>query len=393
MRPFLGVLTTVLLYLAGGAMASRQAAEQGIEKRLDALFAGLAPDPAPGLAVLVKADGQVLFRAGYGLRDGREKIDARTNFRLGSVSKQFTAMAAMLLVHDGKLRYDQKLTEIFPEFPAYGQAIRVRNLLDHTSGLPDYEELMDRLEQEKGPRWSPDRQIHDEQVLQLLEAADHGKFPPGTRWEYSNSGYVLLGLIVAKCSGKPFGQFLEERIFSPLGMRRTLVFEKGKNQVPDRAYGYSKHDGSFVETDQSSTSGTEGDGGIYSNLEDLGRWDDALSRHTLLSAGEFAPAITPARLPPGAEKTLALDVPASLRQLALAYGFGWFLDGNAAEPLMWHYGDTRGFKSVVLRYLAAGDTPGTTAARRTVIILSNRNDLDPGGLALEAAGLLAAGSR
>ena len=371
-------------------MASRPAADQGEEKRLAALFAGLVGDDAPGLAVLLKADGRLLFRAGYGLADlhSKEQIDARTNFRLASVSKQFTAMAVMLLVHDGKLAYDQKLTEIFPEFPAYGQTIRVRNLLDHTSGLPDYEELMDQVEKEKGPQWSPERQIHDEQVLQLLEETNHGKFPPGTRWEYSNSGYVVLGLIVAKRSGKSFGQFLEERIFSPLGMRHTLVFEKGKNQVDRRAYGYSKRDGSFIETDQSSTSATQGDGGIYSNLEDLSRWDDALAGHTLLSASEFAPAITPAPLPPGAQKTLALDAPASMRPLARAYGFGWFLDDNAARPLMWHYGETTGFKSAILRYPAAR---GNSA--RTVVILSNRNDLDPSGLALEAAGSVPAGSR
>jgi len=378
-------MRSVILLMLAGALAAQEPAA-----RMNAIFAPLADGKTPGLAVLVRKSGRTVFQGGYGVRDLRslQRIDGVTDFRLASFTKQFTAMAVMLLVHDGKLAYDQKLTEIFPEFPAYGQTIRVRNLLDHTSGLPDYEELMDQVEKEKGPQWSPERQIHDEQVLQLLEETNHGKFPPGTRWEYSNSGYVVLGLIVAKRSGKSFGQFLEERIFSPLGMRHTLVFEKGKNRVDRRAYGYSKRDGSFIETDQSSTSATQGDGGIYSNLEDLSRWDDALAGHTLLSASEFAPAITPAPLPAGAQKTLALDAPASMRPLARAYGFGWFLDGNAARPLMWHYGETTGFKSAILRYPAArGDSA------RTVIILSNRNDLDPSGLALEAAGSVPAGSR
>ena len=363
------------------ATVSRQAMEQGVPERLASLFAGRVENDAPGLAVLVKHEGRVSFSEGYGIRDlrGREKIDAHTDFRLASLSKQFTAMAVMLLVHDGRLRYEEKLSEIFPEFPAYGKTISVENLLDHTSGLPDYEELMDRVEKEKGTMWTADRQIRDEEVLGLLRKTDHGKFAPGTKWEYSNSGYVVLGLVVARRSGKSFGRFLEERIFSPLGMQRTVVFEKGKNEVANRAYGHSKKDGSFVETDQSATSQTQGDGGVYSNLEDLSKWDDALSRHRLLSASEFARAITPAPLPPGAQKTLAEDAPASLRPLARAYGFGWFLDLDHPHSLMWHYGDTRGFKSAILRYLDS---------RWTVIILANRSDLDPGGLALEASDLL-----
>src|SRR5262249_3165332 len=162
---------------------------------------------------------------------------AHTNFRLASCTKQFTAMAIMLLVHDGKLRYDEPLTQIFPDYPAYGRAITVRNLLNHTSGLPDYEELMDAAEKVKGPTWSPDNQIRDKEVLQLLEKETQGKFAPGSKWEYSNSGYVLLGLIVAKRSGKPFGDFLQRRIFAPLKMEHSLVFEKGKNEVAERAYG------------------------------------------------------------------------------------------------------------------------------------------------------------
>jgi CubicO group peptidase (beta-lactamase class C family) len=285
-------------------------------------------------------------------------------------------MAIMLLVHDGKLRYDQTLTEIFPEFPAYGKTITVRNLLNHTGGLPDYEDLMDAVEKTKGPIWSPENQIHDAEALQLLERESQGKFTPGTKWEYSNSGYVVLGLIVAKVSGKSFGEFLQERIFAPLKMSHTLVLEKGKNEVVNRAFGHSKKDNVFVETDQSSTSATQGDGGIYSNLEDLSKWDDALREPTLLSEKEFIPAITPVKLPPGADSKLAEDVPESLRGNASAYGFGWFLNLQDPHPLMWHYGDTIGFKTAIFRY---------TRDDVTVIVLCNRTDLDQGALALKAA--------
>jgi CubicO group peptidase (beta-lactamase class C family) len=347
---------------------------------MDSAFSGLASSDTPGFAVLVKKDGKVVFRKGYGVRDLRNKtaIDAQTNFRLASFTKQFTAMAIMLLVHDGKLRYDQSLTDIFPNFPAYEKTITVRNLLNHTGGLPDYEDLMDAAEKSKGQIWSSERQIQDAGVLQLLEKESQGKFAPGTRWEYSNSGYVVLGLIVAKISGKLFGEFLQERIFTPLKMSHTLVFEKGKNEITNRAYGHAKKENIFVETDQSSTSATQGDGGIYSNLEDLSKWDDALRDHTLLSEKDFLPAITPAQLPPGAEAKLAEDVPDSLRGHATAYGFGWFLNLQDSHPSMWHYGDTMGFKSAILRY---------TRDNVTVIVLCNRIDLDQGALALKAAQL------
>lgn len=381
MRPLLGAVTSALVSLAMTALPSRQATDEGIPKRLASLFADRIPNDAPGLAVLVKREGRVLIEAGYGVRSlaGQEKIDAHTNFRLASLSKQFTAMAVMLLVHDGRLRYEEKLTEIFPEFPAYGKTISVRNLLDHTSGLPDYEELMERAEKERGTRWTAARQIRDDEVLTLLEQTDHGKFPPGTNWEYSNSGYVVLGLIVAKRAGESFGEFLHQRVFAPLKMSSTLLFENGKNEVPDRAYGHSLKNGALKETDQSPTSATQGDGGVYSNLADLSRWDDALRNHTLLGEADFAPAVTPRALPAGAERKLAEDVPAALRGQARGYGFGWFLDLEDAHPLMWHYGDTVGFKSVILRY---------TRDQITVIVLSNRSDLDPAALALESAVVL-----
>ncbi len=375
------------LFIAGVGLDihfGKQTPEQLLQKNFQSFFPGTSADTSPGFAVLVRKDGKIVFEKGYGVCELRTKtaIDSQTNFRLASFTKQFTAMAIMLLVHDGKLRYYQTLTEIFPEFPAYGKTITVGNLLNHTGGLPDYEDLMDAVEKIKGPMWSPEKQIQDADVLQLLEKESRGKFGPGTKWEYSNSGYVVLGLIVAKVSGKPFGEFLQERMFAPLKMDRTLVFEKGKNEVANRAYGHSKKESAFVETDQSSTSATQGDGGIYSNLEDLSKWDDALRNHTLLSEKEFVPAITPAKLPTGAEAKLAEDVPQSLRGSANAYGFGWFLNLQDAHPLMWHYGDTMGFKTAIFRY---------TRDNVTVIVLCNRTDVDQGALALKAAQLFLPG--
>src|SRR5882762_2004398 len=191
-----------------------QSSESSADKQIDAVFSAVTSPDAPGLAVLARKNGQAVFERGYGVRELRTKakIDAHTNFRLASFTKQFTAMAIMLLVHDGKLRYDETLPEIFPDFPAYGKSISIHNMLNHTSGLPDYEDLMDAAEKSKGTIWAPEKQIQDAEVLELLKKETKGKFASGTSWSYSNSGYVVLGLIVAKLSGNTYGEFLQTRI-------------------------------------------------------------------------------------------------------------------------------------------------------------------------------------
>ena len=137
--------------------------------------------------------------------------------------------------------------------------------------------------------------------MELLKESKAGKLAHGTSWSYSNSGYVVLGLIVAKSSGKSYGEFLRERIFAPLKMNHTIVYQKGKNEVTNRAYGHSKENDAFKETDQSPTSATLGDGGIYSSLEDLAKWNDALRNHILLSEKEMQPALTPVKLNDGSQ--------------------------------------------------------------------------------------------
>ena len=355
----------------------------------ESVFGSLVKPDQPGFAVLIRYGGRNAYKRAEGVRDLRSKakIDARTNFRLASFTKQFTAMAVMLLVHDGKLRYDQTLAELFPDFPAYGKSITVRNLLNHTSGLPDYEDLMDAVEKRKGPLWSPEKQIQDDEVLKLLKQEEHGKFAPGTSWSYSNSGYVVLGIIIARVSGKSYGEFLQQRIFAPLKMNHTLVYQRGKNEVPNRAFGHTKTSGSLKETDQSSTSATLGDGAIYSNLEDLAKWDDALRNHTLLSEKEIQPALTPVKLNDGSEPRWPLEPNDDNLHPGkpVSYGFGWFLDpfesvpgeSNGRHARMWHTGSTMGFRTVIERF--------TEGDGLTVIILCNRTDLDPEKLALQIA--------
>ena len=379
------ILSVLALSALGYAVeAQAQTSQTSMVKNIDAIFAGVTSPNAPGLAVIVRRNGQTVLERGYGVRDLRTKarIDVRTNFRLASFTKQFTAMAVMLLVHDGKLRYDETLAEIFSDFPAYGKPITVRNLLNHASGLPDYEDLMDAVEKSKGPIWSSEKQIQGGEVLELLKNERDGKFAPGTSWAYSNSGYVVLGLIVAKVSGQSYGNFLRARIFSPLKMDRTIVYQRGKNKVADRAFGHSMESGALKETDQSSTSATLGDGGIYSNLEDLAKWDDALRNHTLLGEKEMQPALTPVKLNDGSEPRWPIEPNGDNLHPGkpVSYGFGWFLDpleSHGMHPRMWHTGTTSGFRTVIERF--------TDGDGLTVIILCNRTDLDPEKLALQVA--------
>ncbi len=356
------------------ALCAASASAQVSSSQIDAVFAPLDSTIAPGAAVLVVRNGQPVFRRGYGVTELRtlHPIDAKTDFRLASFTKQFTATCIMLLARDGKLHYDDHLTEFFPEFPAYGKAITLRNLLNHTSGLPDYEDLLMKqypnTPEEKIP------QILDAGVLKLLEQQASGNFAPGTKWEYSNSGYAVLAMIVEKVSGQPFGQFLHQRIFIPLKMNDTLAYQKGKNDVPHRAYGHTKlgqsdKDG-WRETDQSPTSAVLGDGGIYSSIDDLAQWDRALREHTLLSEAEMKQALTPVRPTDGTSKFPEGPT--------VSYGFGWFLDPYHGHKRMSHDGETIGFLTTIQRF---------PDDQLTIIVLANRTDINPEELALKVADL------
>jgi CubicO group peptidase (beta-lactamase class C family) len=369
-RPFrVGLrLAFQLLLLATSQLST--AASAVSPEQIDRIFAGIDSPRAPGAAVLVLKNGHVVFERGYGVADlhSFHKIDTHTNFRLASCTKQFTAMAIMLLVHDGKLHYEDRLTDVFPDFPEYGKSITIRNLLNHTSGLLDYEDLMAKPSAGTPAEKIP--QIKDLGVLEILKLQKTTKFPPGTKWDYSNSGYAVLAMVVQQISGQPFGDFLHDRIFAPLKMNATVAYEKGKNNVSNRAYGHTHDSGGWHEMDQSSTSAVLGDGGVYSSLDDLAKWDRALAGHTLLNETEMKPAITPVRVSDGSVQEPD-GTPA-------AYGFGWFLNSYKGHPRMWHYGETVGFRTTIQRFVDDN---------LTIFVLCNRDDLVPANLALQIADL------
>jgi len=370
-RVQIDLLLGFLLWFAASQVSMAASAVR--PEQIDQIFAGIESARAPGAAVLVLENGRVTFERYYGVTDLRwlRKIDAHTNFRLASCTKQFTAMAIMLLVHDRKLHYEDRLTDVFPDFPAYGKSITIRNLLNHTSGLLDYEDLMSKPAVNTPAGQIP--QIKDAGVLEILKLQKTTKFPPGTKWDYSNSGYAVLAMVVQAISSQPFGDFLHERIFAPLKMNATAAYEKGKNTVSNRAYGHTHDGGAWREVDQSSTSAVLGDGGVYSSLDDLAKWDRALAHHTLLSETEMKPAITPVNVSDGSVQEPD-GTPA-------AYGFGWFWNLYKSHPRMWHYGETVGFRTTIQRFVDD---------KLTIIVLCNRDDLVPANLALKVADLFLA---
>lgn len=331
-----------------------QAADQGAtpDARIDALMQRYAGN-VPGASVLVLKDGKPAFRKSYGMAEleTRRAAGPDTHYRLASVSKQFTAAAILLLAEDGKLSIDDPVKKWLPSLPPAADPITIRELLSHTGGLIDYEDLMPADQ-----TW----QLHDIDVLHLLEKENRLYFAPGTDYRYSNGGYALLALIVGKASGQDFASFLRQRIFLPLGMSGTYAHQDGVDTVPERAYGYSEIDGRWQRTDQSSTSAVLGDGGIYSSVDELARWDAALYDGRLLKPSSLALAFSPAT------QTPEPHVP--------HYGFGWRIDGDT----LWHSGESIGFRNVIIRH------PGQ---HLTVIVLSNRNDPEPYATAVKIADL------
>ncbi len=308
----------------------------------------------PGASVLVMHDGRPVVRRGFGRADLEAGAAATpsTNYRLASVSKQFTAASILLLAQDGALSVDDPLSRWLPSLPPATRGITLRHLLTHTSGLVDYEDLM-------GDDWQG--QIRDAGVLELLEREDRLYFPPGSDYRYSNGAYALLALIVEKASGLAYPEFLRQRIFEPLGMHDSIAYVAGGPDVPHRAWGYSADGEGWKRTDQSTTSAVLGDGGIYSSIDDLARWDAAMYDDRLLSDASRALAFAP-------------HVRVTGEPYEASYGFGLRITGDT----VWHSGETIGFRNVMVRW---------PEERLTVVLLSNRNDPEPYETALRIGAL------
>jgi CubicO group peptidase (beta-lactamase class C family) len=338
------------------AALSWTAAAADFSASIDALFKDFDSPKVPGASVIVIREGKVLYKKAYGLADleAGTASTTKTNYRLASVTKQFTAMSILILADRGRLSLEDRITRFFPDYPAYGKDITIRQLLAHTSGLRGYEELI-----------PPGRtaQLKDADVLALLKQQTSTYFPPGMEYRYSNTGYAHLALIVEKASGMTFAAFLKKNIFGPLKMHETVAFEDGVSTVRNRAFGYTKKGDGYERTDQSLTSAVLGDGGIYSSVEDMFLWDQALYTTKFVGAATLQQAWTPSILASGKQIT---------------YGFGWELGERNGLKTVRHGGGTIGFHTQILRI---------PEKQFTVIVLSNRSESKPDELANAIADL------
>lgn len=329
--------------------------EENVETKIDSIFSEFNNE-TPGVSVAVAKDKKIIYQKGFGMADleSKVKIEPKTNFRLASITKQFTAFSIMLLDNKGKLSFDDPIEKFFPNFPVNKSHITIRNILQHTSGILDYENYM------------PDTltvPLKDKDVLDILLEQDSTYFPPGIQHKYSNSGYAILALIIEMVSGKTFAEFLEKKIFTPLGMENSIAFENGISTINNRAFGYANSDSGFVFSDQSLTSAVLGDGGIYSSTMDLLKWDESIEKSTLLPKEKLSLAFQKIKLPDGK---------------VVDYGFGWRLDPYKNFKRKYHTGSTCGFSNIYMNL---------PEFNLTVIVLINIRDYDAKGYAEKIADL------
>ena len=335
---------------------------QTVRQRIDELFSAFDRD-TPGAAVGVIRKGKVVFQAGYGSADLRRRrpVDPETAFHLASCGKEMTAAAILLLVQDGKLRLDDRAARYLPEMRGWGGRVKIRHLLQNTSGIPDTYAALEE--------W-PGRPT-EEDALRLLAAWRRLDFPPGTQYAYSDSGFDLLGLVVERVSGKPFPQFMQERIFGPAGMADTFVFDDARVRQARRARGYARglggwdgrSLGGWVLDDYNSLNFLYGSGEVYSTVADLARYDRMLFGGYLLRADLLAEMFTPGRFNDGQP---------------FAYGFGWNVDyaGDTGNLYYGHSGLWMGYTSYYLHY---------PRESLSVMVLSNSSDANTEALAFDTA--------
>jgi len=340
MQKFQHATIFLLMFLC---LPSIWAAETPSEKA-DALLSGLIQTNDPGLAVLVAQDGKILFEKGYGLADREHNVPVtpQTTFRIGSVTKQFTAAAILKLQEEGKLSVKDKLSKYIPDFPR-GDEVTLRELLNHTSGIHGYTEEPDFLSRVTNATTSA-------AIIEEMKTYPYD-FDPGTEWRYDNSGYVLLGYIVDKVSGQSYGDFLRENFFLPLGMMHTGVY-RAHPDLPHEAVGYNLSTNGFRRALDMDSSWLTGCGALYSTVEDLYRWNEGIFNGRVLDTASLKAAFTPVK-----KKVSQLNSDNG-------YGYGWFIGHTRGLRAISHGGGLNGFSSWLQRL---------PDAHLTVAVLVNAN--------------------
>ena len=307
----------------------------------------------PGLALLVARQGRIVRAEGFGLANVELGVPVKpvTVFQSGSLGKQFTATAVMMLVEENKVGLDDPLTKYFPDAPAAWKEVTIRELLSHTAGFGDYPEKFDFR-----------RDWTEEELLKFVESIPLA-YLPGTKWDYSNLGYLTLGVLIHRVTGQFYGDFLQERIFKPLGMKTTRIISEA-DIIPNRAAGYRLVKGEVKNQEWVSPAmNTTADGSLYFSILDLAKWDAALYTEKLLKRSSLEQMWTPAQLKDG-------------KPNKDGYGFGWFIGERGGHQVFYHDGAWQGFKTAIARY---------TDDRLTVAALANLAEAKPGDIAQHVA--------
>jgi CubicO group peptidase (beta-lactamase class C family) len=319
----------------------------------DSVKAEMLRQKIPGLSLLVAKDGKIVRAEGFGLANVELQVPVKpeTVFQSGSVGKQFTATAVMMLAEEGRIGLDDPLKKYFADAPASWKDVTVRELLSHTAGFGDYPKDFNFRKD-----WS------EEEELKLIEGIPLA-YPPGTSWKYSNFGYVTLGILIHRVTGEFYGDFLQRRIFQPLGMQSTRIISEA-DIVPNRSAGYRLEKGELKNQEWVAPRvNTTADGSLYLSILDLAKWDAALYTEKLLKRSSLDLMWTPVRLQNGQSNKGK-------------YGFGWFIEERDGHRCIHHDGSWQGFETAIDRYVDD---------QLTVVVLTNLADSKPGDITRHVA--------
>ncbi len=359
-----GIVVAVALALWSGPPARAQAvaeAEEPLAAQVERMFAAAYPDvDGPGAALLVVQDGAVVYRGARGMADVELGVELSADhvFRLGSITKQYTAAAILLLEERGQLSVGDPITKYLPDYPTHGHEITIEHLLTHTSGIYNYTDVAGYMDQPVR------RDVTTDELIDTFRSLDM-EFAPGERWDYSNSGYVLLGAIIEQVSGQSYAEFMEENVFEPLGLEATHY--GGSQIVPGRVRGYQIDGEGFANAPYISMSHAHAAGALLATVDDLAAWDAALAGGELISEASYRRMTSPYVLADGEEA---------------AYGYGFSVTKLRDLPVIHHGGGIHGFSTFGLR---------VPSERVYVAALSNipGGGMGPGPLALRVAALVA----
>jgi CubicO group peptidase (beta-lactamase class C family) len=324
------VVTLFLLVFAQAVPAGAQQSQagEGLAGKIDAVMSEVYQPGQPGAAIIVRKNGQTVIRKGYGLADLELQVPVEPDmvFRLGSITKQFTAVSILILAQEGRLGLQDEITKFLPDYPTQGRKITIEHLLTHTSGIQSYTDMAEWL-----PLWRKDFSVKE--LVDLFKDKPM-QFEPGESWAYNNSGYVLLGAIIEKVSGKTYEAFVDGHIFKPLGMKSSF-YGSTERVIPRRVPGYQMGKGGFVNAPYLSMTQPYAAGSLLSNVDDLAVWSDAVFSGKLVKKEWLDKAFTPYKLKNGESS---------------GYGYGWFPADFGGHRSIEHGGGINGFTSYEMTF-------------------------------------------